>query len=325
MICSFICCQLRRSGASCFGRLGVRRRFGDGGSSVTVHEQQQQMGNEQLRNLHLEQEWTKIYSSNRLPNHQHSWFWALPNSSNRTNVSSILRPRPRKRSLPSWAPFCRGRDGWFRFLERPRPTPLRCLHTGIRFLSFFFLEGNSNWSFFFFLKRTIKGERVLQDLNILKEAGGPKMALIKTLVANVTNTAIDIHLMWAGRGTCCIPFQSTYGPLVSAIRVSQGSWNRIPYIPFDSIYPRLLISRVVKVSLVWSGLIQPGFWDFRFDDFIYEILENSCSVSVGGVFEEQGEEDCGNCVWVCSRCCDNMWCCISLVGKEGVQDLYPSS
>lgn len=69
----------------------------------------------------------------------------------------------------------------------------------------------------------IQGERVLQDLNILKEAGGPKKALIKTLVANVTNTALDIHLMWAGRGTCCIPFQSTYGPLVSAIRVSQVS------------------------------------------------------------------------------------------------------
>lgn len=93
------------------------------------------------------------------------------------------------------------------------------------FFLFFWREIQTDlfFFFFFFLKRTIKGERVLQDLNILKEAGGPKKALIKTLVANVTNTALDIHLMWAGRGTCCIPFQSTYGPLVSAIRVSQGS------------------------------------------------------------------------------------------------------
>ncbi|XP_057799950.1 probable LRR receptor-like serine/threonine-protein kinase At1g56140 [Salvia miltiorrhiza] len=67
----------------------------------------------------------------------------------------------------------------------------------------------------------IQGERVLQDFNIVKEAGGSKRALIKTFEANVTNTLIDIHLMWAGKGTCCIPLQSTFGPLVSAVGVSQ--------------------------------------------------------------------------------------------------------
>lgn len=38
-------------------------------------------------------------------------------------------------------------------------------------------------------------------------------AVVKTFQANVTNTVMYIHLYWAGRGTCCIPFQSTYGPL----------------------------------------------------------------------------------------------------------------
>ncbi|KAL7159058.1 hypothetical protein ABFS83_01G003700 [Erythranthe nasuta] len=69
----------------------------------------------------------------------------------------------------------------------------------------------------------IQGERVIEDFNILDEAGGSKKALIKTFEANVTNTVIDIHLFWAGKGTCCIPLQSTYGPLVSAIHVSQVS------------------------------------------------------------------------------------------------------
>lgn len=69
----------------------------------------------------------------------------------------------------------------------------------------------------------MKGERVLQDFNIQKEAGGSNRALMKTFEANVTNTVIDIHFRWAGRGTCCIPFQSTYGPLVSAIHVMEGS------------------------------------------------------------------------------------------------------
>lgn len=67
----------------------------------------------------------------------------------------------------------------------------------------------------------IQGERVLQDLNIRNEAGGSNRALVKTFGANVTNTVLDIHFRWAGKGTCCIPFQSTYGPLVSAIRASQ--------------------------------------------------------------------------------------------------------
>lgn len=69
----------------------------------------------------------------------------------------------------------------------------------------------------------IQGKRVLQDFNIQKEAGGSKRAMIKTFEANVTNTIMDIHFFWAGKGTCCIPFQSTYGPLVSAIHVSQVS------------------------------------------------------------------------------------------------------
>ncbi|KAL5559787.1 hypothetical protein UlMin_035998 [Ulmus minor] len=69
----------------------------------------------------------------------------------------------------------------------------------------------------------IQGERVLQDFNIQKEAGGSKRALVKTFEANVTNTIMEIHLFWAGKGTCCIPFQGTYGPLLSALNVQQVS------------------------------------------------------------------------------------------------------
>ncbi|PPR92782.1 hypothetical protein GOBAR_AA27895 [Gossypium barbadense] len=69
----------------------------------------------------------------------------------------------------------------------------------------------------------IQGEKVLEDFNIQKEAGGSKKALVKTFEANVTNTIMEIHFFWAGKGTCCIPYQSTYGPLVSAIHASQVS------------------------------------------------------------------------------------------------------
>ncbi|XP_022001034.1 probable LRR receptor-like serine/threonine-protein kinase At1g56130 [Helianthus annuus] len=69
----------------------------------------------------------------------------------------------------------------------------------------------------------IQGERVVQDFNIKEEAYGVKRALVKLFEANVTNANIDIHFKWAGKGTCCIPVQSTFGPLVSAIYVSQVS------------------------------------------------------------------------------------------------------
>ncbi|KAL3655833.1 hypothetical protein CASFOL_000229 [Castilleja foliolosa] len=67
----------------------------------------------------------------------------------------------------------------------------------------------------------LEGERVLKDFNIQKEAGGSYKVLVKTFKAKVTNTVMDIHLVWAGKGTCCIPFQSTYGPSISAVYVHQ--------------------------------------------------------------------------------------------------------
>ncbi|KAF8035887.1 hypothetical protein BT93_C1798 [Corymbia citriodora subsp. variegata] len=67
----------------------------------------------------------------------------------------------------------------------------------------------------------IQGEPVLRDFDIREQAGGSNRALVQTFDANVTNTVLDIHFRWAGKGTCCIPSQSTYGPLVSAIRAYQ--------------------------------------------------------------------------------------------------------
>ncbi|CAN0838169.1 Probable LRR receptor-like serine/threonine-protein kinase At1g56140 [Linum grandiflorum] len=73
----------------------------------------------------------------------------------------------------------------------------------------------------------IQGERVVKDLNIQAEAGGSKRGLAMSFEANVSNTVMDVHLFWAGKGTCCIPYQSTYGPLVSAIHVSRVSSDGI--------------------------------------------------------------------------------------------------
>ncbi|CAB4266772.1 unnamed protein product [Prunus armeniaca] len=90
----------------------------------------------------------------------------------------------------------------------------------------------------------IQGERVLQDFNIQKEAGGSKRALIKTFETNVSNTIMNIHFMWAGKGTCCIPLQGTYGPLVSAINVRQ-----VPGAGNSANRGRKRVGRIVGISL----------------------------------------------------------------------------
>lgn len=69
----------------------------------------------------------------------------------------------------------------------------------------------------------IQGERVAQDFSVKDEARGSKRALLKKFRANVTNNVMDIHFLWAGKGTCCIPYQSSYGPIVSAIHISKLS------------------------------------------------------------------------------------------------------
>ncbi|KAL6329805.1 hypothetical protein AAG906_037514 [Vitis piasezkii] len=42
-------------------------------------------------------------------------------------------------------------------------------------------------------------------------------AVKKEFTAQVLENYIEIHLFWAGKGTCCVPAQGTYGPAISAI------------------------------------------------------------------------------------------------------------
>ncbi|KAF4379464.1 hypothetical protein G4B88_024912 [Cannabis sativa] len=64
----------------------------------------------------------------------------------------------------------------------------------------------------------IQGNLVLKDFDIKKEAGGvSNRAVVREFTANVSQNFIEVHLFWAGKGTCCIPAQGTYGPSISAI------------------------------------------------------------------------------------------------------------
>ncbi|KAJ4702820.1 hypothetical protein OWV82_022811 [Melia azedarach] len=68
----------------------------------------------------------------------------------------------------------------------------------------------------------IQGSLRLKDFDISKEAGGPNKAITKNFNAMVSDNHLEIHLFWAGKGTCCIPKQGDYGPAISALRVISG-------------------------------------------------------------------------------------------------------
>lgn len=78
---------------------------------------------------------------------------------------------------------------------------------------------------------SMQGVRVLRDFNIQKEANGSRRALVKEFGVNVSvDGVVDVHFFWAGRGTCCIPRQGIFGPLVSAINISRRPRQAPSYV-----------------------------------------------------------------------------------------------
>ncbi|RCV35413.1 hypothetical protein SETIT_7G237800v2 [Setaria italica] len=64
----------------------------------------------------------------------------------------------------------------------------------------------------------VQGERKEQNFDIRKEAGGKSYTAVKKqYTVPVTRNFLEIHLFWAGKGTCCIPSQGYYGPAISAL------------------------------------------------------------------------------------------------------------
>ncbi|KAF5781441.1 putative protein kinase RLK-Pelle-DLSV family [Helianthus annuus] len=64
----------------------------------------------------------------------------------------------------------------------------------------------------------LQGSRVFRDFDIKRAAGGASFSPIQRQeTVQVTNNYLEIHLFWSGKGTCCVPRQGTFGPLISAI------------------------------------------------------------------------------------------------------------
>ncbi|CAN6240894.1 unnamed protein product [Urochloa humidicola] len=67
----------------------------------------------------------------------------------------------------------------------------------------------------------VQGELKEKNFDIRKEAGGKSYTAVKKqYIVPITRNFLEIHLFWAGKGTCCIPNQGYYGPTISALSVT---------------------------------------------------------------------------------------------------------
>ncbi|XVF87035.1 hypothetical protein PTKIN_Ptkin18bG0088200 [Pterospermum kingtungense] len=103
----------------------------------------------------------------------------------------------------------------------------------------------------------IQGTRWLRDFDISKEAGGAERAITRNFTINVTENYLEIHLFWAGKGTCCTPEIGYYGPSISAINVVPNFIPTVSGIPLatpkDKDQTGLIVG--ITVPLVVVALI----------------------------------------------------------------------
>ncbi|TYI04958.1 hypothetical protein ES332_A10G055000v1, partial [Gossypium tomentosum] len=103
----------------------------------------------------------------------------------------------------------------------------------------------------------IQGGLQVKDFNISKEAGGAERAITRRFVTNVTDNHLEIHLLWAGKGTCCVPELGYYGPSISAISVVPDFKPTVSGLPPGTSKRKtaLLVSIVVAIGAVALVLI----------------------------------------------------------------------
>ncbi|CAD5315696.1 unnamed protein product [Arabidopsis thaliana] len=64
----------------------------------------------------------------------------------------------------------------------------------------------------------VQGRLVEKDFDVRRTAGDSTVRAVQRVYkANVSENHLEVHLFWAGKGTCCIPIQGAYGPLISAV------------------------------------------------------------------------------------------------------------
>ncbi|KAL1559271.1 putative LRR receptor-like serine/threonine-protein kinaseisoform X1 [Salvia divinorum] len=98
----------------------------------------------------------------------------------------------------------------------------------------------------------IQGSLAEKDFDLQRDSGRvPLRAVTRDFTAEVVENYMEIHLFWGGKGTCCVPAQAVYGPLISAISATPN------FVPTVSDNPPggkknqtgLIVGIVVPVSV----------------------------------------------------------------------------
>uniref|UniRef100_A0A0E0PJP7 non-specific serine/threonine protein kinase n=1 Tax=Oryza rufipogon TaxID=4529 RepID=A0A0E0PJP7_ORYRU len=81
----------------------------------------------------------------------------------------------------------------------------------------------------------VQGDLKEKNFDIRKMAGGKSFTAVnRSYTARVSKNFLEIHLFWAGKGTCCVPTQGYYGPMISALSVTPSKRNH--YVIFNKDY-----------------------------------------------------------------------------------------
>ncbi|KAE8673974.1 putative LRR receptor-like serine/threonine-protein kinase [Hibiscus syriacus] len=98
---------------------------------------------------------------------------------------------------------------------------------------------------------------IFRDFDISKRTGGVLRAITMDFPVNVTENHLEIHLFWAGKGTCCTPEQGYYGPSISAISVTPNFTPNVSGIPPENPKEKNHTALIagVTVSVVALALI----------------------------------------------------------------------
>ncbi|XP_065632935.1 probable LRR receptor-like serine/threonine-protein kinase At1g56140 isoform X2 [Quercus suber] len=106
----------------------------------------------------------------------------------------------------------------------------------------------------------IQGNLVSQDFDIRKEAGGSYIGIERDFPAQVSENYLEIHFFWAGKGTCCIPVEGTYGPSISVISAINNNPFLVPnatteFTPSSRSSNGNLIGLIVGISIGVGGIL----------------------------------------------------------------------
>ncbi|KDP30599.1 hypothetical protein JCGZ_16252 [Jatropha curcas] len=129
-----------------------------------------------------------------------------------------------------------------------------CLHKGDYIVELHFIDNDTNvWKRIFDVY--IQDVRVLSNLDIKREAGGPYQVLVKRFSITVNDSLLKIQLYWAGKGSLYNPVGRN-GPILAALSVTPrknrkklSSWQ-IAVITLGSILTPLIVLAFIW-KLVW--------------------------------------------------------------------------